>query len=196
MMLKHHSAGTERISNRSIKRSALFGNLDLVVLPADKRRSSRKSTWRYQQQKAQLNQYSPDGHHIADATGPVRKMTMQPTYRMEPQRPLRRNGLQAIMERSMQMALANQAIDHYIYNSTRANRFCQHLARDIMLHFRAEDFDRYRAVCMVNITEKNNQSVQLRSGFLLDAHWDYWCSHTIDMSSFLLHACLFSVYYE
>lgn len=148
------------------------------------RKSSRKSQ--------AASHFGTAGHIIVDL-GPS-KVTFQPTYRLEPQRPISLETIEKTLERTMRMALTNQAVE--TYSSSRANRFCQSLSREIMLNFRAQDFDRFRVICVVSMVEKNNQSMQLKMGFVWDSEWDQWTYHMIEMKTFFLEAYIFCVYFE
>lgn len=120
--------------------------------------------------------------------------TFQPTYRLEPQRPLCLETINRVLQRTVVVALTNQAVTQYSAN--RANRFCQNLSREIMQRMRAEDFDRYRSIAVVTMVEKNNQSMQQKMGFTWDTELDQWASYVVETRSFFLNAVVLWVYYE
>lgn len=182
-------ANRVKISVNAGKQAAGDGHRDRTK---SYRKSVRHHMSRSQSDSTRKSTYSLAGHLIVDL-GPG-QATFQPTYRLEPARPIAMDPMRVLLEQTVLGALANQAFDKY--NAAKASRFCQSVSREIMLRFRAHEFDRFRAIAVVTMTEKNNQCVHTKTGFEWDAEWDTWSDYLIEMKTFFMHACLFLVYYE
>lgn len=138
------------------------------------------------------SRYSSAGHLIR--LSKIGEPRFQATYRLLSQAPLNLEQMYTITKRTVDMAIASNALDRY--NAARANRFCQSLAREIQRCIVAEKFDRFRIVALVTMVERTNQSAVAKMGFLWDAEQDNWTAYHCECRDFEINALVLGVYYE
>lgn len=138
------------------------------------------------------NRYSVAGHLIANVKAGER--TLQATYRLVSQAPLNLERMYNITKYTVDTAIAASALERY--NPSRANRFCQSLAREIQKRIVYEEFDRFRIIAMVTMMEKGNQSGQMQLGFLWESEQDQWTDYHYECRDFVINALVVGVYYE
>lgn len=176
------------------RRRSVFIRPDAATEPAQ---PARKSTWRNSRssrnQSTSSRRYSMHGHRLPDSSGP-RVRTLQPTFRLEPKRPLNLECINLILKRTADIAVANNALERF--SLKQANHFCPSLAHEIQLRLRGEQFDRYRFIAIVNFVEKKNQCSMAKMGFMWDATLDQWASYVIENQFFTLQVCALCVYFE
>lgn len=162
------------------------------AISADTAQATRKSTWR-NQSSSSSRRYSLHGNRLPDSSRP-RVRTLQPTFRLEPKRPLDLERINQILKCTTDIAVASNALERF--SLKQANHFCPSLAHEIQLRLRGEQFDRYRFVAIVNFIEKHNQCVMEKMGFMWDTSLDQWASYVIDNQFFTLNVCVMCVYFE
>lgn len=161
----------------------------------DTAQTTRKSTRQNNrnQSTSSNRRYSLHGNRLPDASGP-RVRTLQPTFRLEPKRPLNLERINQILKRTTDIAVASNALERF--SLKQAYHFCPSLAHEIQLRLRGEQFDRYRFVAIVNFVEKKNQCCVEKMGFMWDSTLDQWASYVIDNQYFTLNVCVMCVYFE
>lgn len=84
------------------------------------------------------------------------------------------------------------------YDPHKSSMFTENLSLEIGLTLEArrkmyENSDRFRAIVLVTIMQKNEQSAECKLGFLWDATLDHWTSYVFDCRTFQLNVSVFCV---
>ena len=82
------------------------------------------------------------------------------------------------------------------YNSIRAQQVAESLANDIKFRLKLQQFDRFRMLVIVNVAEKQKQTVAWKMGFLWDVESDQWTSFQYETNSYVLKVVVFGVYWN
>lgn len=86
----------------------------------------------------------------------------------------------------------------FTYDPYKATTFTENLSLEIGLTLEArrkinEVSDRFRAIVLVTIMQKHEQSAVCKLGFLWDATQDHWTNYVFDCRTFQLNASVFCV---
>lgn len=119
----------------------------------------------------------------------------QPTYRIEPKITLNLEKLNKLLRHRVDSLIKFRKID--VYNATtgpKIKRYCTDLAVDINMEIKQQYFDRYRHIAIVDLVERNKQSMMSRLAFLWDVEFDQWINYTHEASTFILNVLVLFVY--
>ncbi|XP_022201111.2 tctex1 domain-containing protein 1 isoform X1 [Nilaparvata lugens] len=113
------------------------------------------------------------------------------SYRLHSKNPFHTEKVEKILQDVM-----DERLNQLVYEPTVCTKLCVDLAADIRAKVKALQFERYKLICLVQICEKNNQSVVSQSKFLWDSERDKYAVYSFENSTLLAAALVYGIYYE
>lgn len=117
----------------------------------------------------------------------------EPTYRIESKHPFNVAHIECLVEKC-----TKENVSEYmpIYKGNNASQFAKELSQEIRFRVKLQHFDRYRLVIIVNVVEKQFQTVCMKVGFLWDSQRDLWAHYRHETKTFIVNVAVFGVYWD
>ncbi|XP_075214928.1 dynein light chain Tctex-type 5-like [Lycorma delicatula] len=114
------------------------------------------------------------------------------SYRLDSKNPFRKESVYMIIRDVFKLS----EMDEMVYEPGAISKLCVQLASEIRTKVKALGFERYKLVCVVQICEKNRQSVKTLAKFLWDPERDNCATYRMENKYFLISGAVFGLYYE
>lgn len=83
-----------------------------------------------------------------------------------------------------------------VYDSDIVMQFVRSVCNDIKFRIQIQNFDRFRAVVVVNVTEKAHQGLNWQVGTLLDSTTDGWTTIQHETATYIATVFCSLVYWD
>lgn len=117
----------------------------------------------------------------------------EPNYQLTSNNPVNFDHIQVIIQNCLE-----QEISDFMptYDPANVRTFARNLCNNIKFRVQIQNFDRYRLVVMVNVTEKQHQGMNWQVGTLFDSTTDGWTSFEYETSTFVVNVLIACVYWD
>lgn len=117
----------------------------------------------------------------------------EPTYQLKSKHTIIFDHIQLIIRNCLM-----QEVEFSMPTYDRASvlRFVKDVAGDIKFRIQIQNFDRFRTVVIVNVTEKAHQGLSWQVGTLLDPTTDKWTSYQYETSTYIVSIFVACVYWD
>lgn len=82
------------------------------------------------------------------------------------------------------------------YDPDIVMQFVRSVCNDIKFRIQIQNFDRFRAVVIVNVTEKGNQGINWQVGTLLDSTTDGWTTFQHETATYIATVFCSLIYWD
>ncbi|XP_055319944.1 uncharacterized protein LOC129577251 [Sitodiplosis mosellana] len=116
----------------------------------------------------------------------------EPTYQLTSNNPTNFDHIQLIIRNCL---IQNEYIMPS-YDPDIVMQFVRSVCNDIKFRIQIQNFDRFRAVVIVNVTEKANQGLNWQVGTLLDSSTDGWTTFQHETATYMANVFCSLVYWD
>lgn len=165
-------------------------------------RLNRASTIRWRDDSVDLSRpsYQPRLTSMFDEIGMKRRSTVVvrpverflPTYQLESKNPFNPRIVEDIMRTIIDVRMENISR----FDSDAMQGTARTLSEEILFQIRSRDFDRFRILVSVTITEKFYQGFGQSAAIIWDTERDSMATYVYDRSNYFVTVNVFGVYFE
>lgn len=117
----------------------------------------------------------------------------EPSYLLKSNKEVNFDHIQLIIRKCLL-----QEIEYFMptYNPVNAKRFASNLSDDIKFRIKIQNFDRYRIIVTVNLTEKVYQGISWQVATQLNSTGDGWTSVEYETPTYVVNVFVACVYWD
>lgn len=117
----------------------------------------------------------------------------EPNYQLKSKNPVNFDHLQVIIRNCLM-----QEVEYFMptYDPVMVMTFIRNVCNDIKFRIQIQNFDRYRAVVIVNVVEKANQGINWQVGTLFDSDTDGWTTFDYETATYAVNVFVANVYWD
>lgn len=160
--------------------------IDLTARKSKKKSSSLRSS--------EINRKSRMS--VYDTHGRIqKKINYAPTYRLESKNPLRLDPIQNVIRSVILQSELSFPSTPKMNPARMANNIAD-MCAEINGRIKLFNFDRYRLVSYIVLSQKYNQSLSIQLGFMWNSLEDKWTYYVYDHKLYNIIIVVFGIYYD
>lgn len=117
----------------------------------------------------------------------------EPTYQLVSHNPVNFDHVNVIIRNCVM-----QDINYVMptYDALNVMRIIRNICNDIKFRIQIQNFDRYRAVVIVNVVEKSDQGMNWQVGTLFDSTSDGWSTFQYETPTYFVTVIVACIYWD
>lgn len=118
----------------------------------------------------------------------------EPNYQLQSNNPTNFDHIQVIIRNCLA-----QEIEHFmpVYDAAKCAAFVRNVSNDIKFRIQIQNFNRYRSIVIVNVTEEAQQGINWQVGTLFDStQSDGWTCYEHKTATYIVTVFVASVYWN